>query len=221
MAAVHRILRVPITAGVVIAGGAAGVAAAFNTPLAGVAFAIEELASAFEQKVAVLVMAAVMVGGLVSLGLSGDYIYFGAMSDRMTLAQMAVGVPLAGSPAACWAACSRALVGMAASQWRVVGIMRAHPLWVAGLCGLIVATTGFFSDGISWGTGYDLTHDLLSGHAAPLMFGPAKFISTLATALSGAPGGIFAPRCRSARVWGKCSRSSPPRRPPRPWCCWG
>jgi H+/Cl- antiporter ClcA len=96
MAAVHRILRVPITAGVVIAGGAAGVAAAFNTPLAGVAFAIEELASAFEQKVAVLVMAAVMVGGLVSLGLSGDYIYFGAMSDRMTLTQMAVGVPLAG-----------------------------------------------------------------------------------------------------------------------------
>jgi H+/Cl- antiporter ClcA len=41
MAAVHRIARVPITAGVVIAGGA-GVAAAFNTPLAGVAFAIED-----------------------------------------------------------------------------------------------------------------------------------------------------------------------------------
>lgn len=194
MAAIHRILRVPMTAGVVIAGGAAGVAAAFNTPLAGVAFAIEELASAFEQKVAVLVMVAVMVGGLVSLGLSGDYIYFGAMSDRMTLAQMAVGVPLAGITGGLLGGLfSRALVGMAASQWRVAGWMRAHPLWMAGLCGLVVATTGFFSDGISWGTGYDLTHDLLSGHAAPLMFGPAKFISTLATAISGAPGGIFAP----------------------------
>ena len=32
------------------------VAAAFNTPLAGVAFAIEELAAAFEQKVAMMVM---------------------------------------------------------------------------------------------------------------------------------------------------------------------
>lgn len=194
MMAIHRILRVPIGAGVVIAGGAAGVAAAFNTPLAGVAFAIEELASAFEQKIAVLVMMAVMVGGLVSLGLSGDYVYFGAMNDSMTLGQMAVGVPLAGIAGGLFGGLfSRALVGLAGSRVRAVVWVRAHPLWLAGACGLAVAVTGFFSDGISWGTGYDLTHDLLSGHAAPLMFGPAKFVSTLATALSGAPGGIFAP----------------------------
>jgi H+/Cl- antiporter ClcA len=74
MVFVHRVLRVPITSGVLIAGGAAGVAAAFNTPLAGVAFAIEELAAAYEQRVAVLVMGAVMISGMVSLGLAGDYI---------------------------------------------------------------------------------------------------------------------------------------------------
>lgn len=34
MVGIHRLLRVPITAGVLIAGGAAGVAAAYNTPLA-------------------------------------------------------------------------------------------------------------------------------------------------------------------------------------------
>lgn len=76
MVAVHRWLKVPVTAGVIIAGGAAGVAAAFNTPLAGVAFAIEELAAAFEQKVAVLVMAAVMISGLVSLGIAGGLCLF-------------------------------------------------------------------------------------------------------------------------------------------------
>ena len=50
MVKVHRYLRVPITSGVLIAGGAAGVAAAFNTPLASVAFAIEELAAAYERQ---------------------------------------------------------------------------------------------------------------------------------------------------------------------------
>lgn len=48
MTAVHRWLHVPINGGVIIAGGAAGVAATFNNPVAGVAFAIEELAAAFE-----------------------------------------------------------------------------------------------------------------------------------------------------------------------------
>lgn len=32
MVAAHRLLRVPVNAAVIIAGGAAGVAAAFNTP---------------------------------------------------------------------------------------------------------------------------------------------------------------------------------------------
>lgn len=34
----------------ILAGGAAGMAAAFNTPLAGIMFAIEELSHSFEQK---------------------------------------------------------------------------------------------------------------------------------------------------------------------------
>jgi H+/Cl- antiporter ClcA len=85
MVAVHKALRVPVSSGVIIAGGAAGVAAAFNTPLAGVAFAIEELASAFEQRLALLVMLAVMTSGLVSLALSGDYVYFGAMSEHVPI----------------------------------------------------------------------------------------------------------------------------------------
>ena len=54
MGLTHRILGVPLRGAVLIAGGAAGVAAAFNTPLAGLLFAIEELASAYEQKVTCL-----------------------------------------------------------------------------------------------------------------------------------------------------------------------
>ncbi len=81
----HRLLRAPMRASMVIAGGAAGVAAAFNTPLAGVTFAIEELADAYEQRVALLVMTTILIAGIVSLGLSGDYVYFGAVGEHLDM----------------------------------------------------------------------------------------------------------------------------------------
>ncbi|MBW8752625.1 MAG: chloride channel protein [Sphingomonadales bacterium] len=194
MIAVHRWLRVPVTAGVIIAGGAAGVAAAFNTPLAGVAFAIEELASAFEQKVAIFVMAAVMISGMVSLGLAGDYVYFGMMSHALSIRSMLVVTPLAGVVGGLAGGLfSRALIALAWSPSRVMTAIRAHPIWLAAGCGLVVAVTGIATDGLTWGTGYETTRGLLAGEAAPFAFGPAKLVTTLATALSGAPGGIFAP----------------------------
>ena len=71
-----RLFRAPIRASMIIAGGAAGVAAAFNTPLAGVTFAIEELADAYEQRVALLVMSTILIAGVVSLGLAGRLCLF-------------------------------------------------------------------------------------------------------------------------------------------------
>lgn len=194
IAAVHRALRVPITAGVIIAGGAAGVAAAFNTPLAGVAFAIEELAAAFEQRVAVFVMAAVMISGLVSLGLDGDYVYFGVVTQSLSLRAMVLAAPLAGVlGGVAGGLFARALVALAWSRRPAIRAIRRHPIWLALGCGIVVSLTGLLSNGMSWGTGYETTRALLSGEAVPLTFGPGKFLATLATALSGAPGGIFAP----------------------------
>ena len=194
MVAVHRLLRVPITAGVLIAGGAAGVAAAFNTPLAGVAFAIEELASAYEQKVAVLVMAAVMIAGLVSLGVSGDYIYFGAMHQTLDLRAVLLVAPIAGVAGGLTGGLfSRALLGFSAPGRPWIRSLKQRPVIVAAVCGLIVAVLGITSAGATWGTGYETTRHLVESHGGSPWFGPAKFLATLATALSGAPGGIFAP----------------------------
>lgn len=194
MVAIHRWQRVPVTAGVIIAGGAAGVAAAFNTPLAGVAFAIEELASAFEQKVAVFVMAAVMISGLVSLGIGGDYVYFGVMTHSLPLGDVLVAAPVAGLAGGVLGGLfSRALIALATSARPLPAALRARPVLLAMGCGLVVALLGVLSRGQTWGTGYEETRRLLSGEAAPVWFGPARFFATLATAASGAPGGIFAP----------------------------
>ena len=194
MVAVHRVLRVPITAGVLIAGGAAGVAAAFNTPLAGVAFAIEELAAAYEQKVAVLVMAAVMISGLVSLGIAGDYIYFGAMRQTLDLGSVLLIAPVAGvAGGIAGGLFSRMLLGFSAARWPWIKALKQRPVRVAAVLGMVVAILGVASAGATWGTGYEATRNLVEAQPSSYWFGPAKFLSSLATALSGAPGGVFAP----------------------------
>ena len=195
MVAVHRWLRVPITAGVMIAGGAAGVAAAFNTPVAGVAFAIEELASAFEQKVAGLVMLAVVAAGLVSLGLNGDYIYFGLMTGHLPLAQAVAGAILTGvCGGIAGGLFSRALVGLLVPRPDgLVARMKARPLLFALIGGTGVAAIGVGSGGLTWGTGYAATRELLGGGTVSPWFFPARVLATLVSGACGAPGGIFAP----------------------------
>jgi H+/Cl- antiporter ClcA len=55
--------------GLILAGSAAGIAAAFNTPLAGIVFAIEEMGRAYAARTNGLVLSAVILAGLASLGL--------------------------------------------------------------------------------------------------------------------------------------------------------
>ena len=194
MVAMHRLLKVRVTAGVFIAGGAAGVAAAFNTPLAGLAFAIEELAAAYEQRVAVLTMGAVLIAGLVSLSVAGDYVYFGVMRDTLPVSDVLLIAPIAGIGGGLAGGLFARIV-LAASDRSTGWARRAatQPVLFAAGCGLVVALVGIATNGGTWGTGYDVTKFLVEGHQGKLWFFPAKFAAALASTLSGAPGGIFAP----------------------------
>ena len=193
MAYAHRVFRVPIKASVMVAGGAAGVAAAFNTPLAGVTFAIEELAAAYEQRMTLLVMTAVLISGMVSLGIAGDYVYFGAMPDTLPIGR-AIAVTLVAGVTGGLAGglFSRAMLAFAGSGWAPLKALRDRPVRLAIGAGLVVAVLGCATR-MTWGTGYEPARLIILGHHAPWWFGPAKFSATLATAVSGMPGGIFAP----------------------------
>jgi H+/Cl- antiporter ClcA len=189
----HRLFRVPLRSSAMIAGGAAGVAAAFNTPLAGVTFAIEELAAAYEQKMTLLVMTAVLISGMVSLGLAGDYVYFGAMTDTLPLAPALLIVPVAGVIGGLTGgAFARAMLAFSRSAWAPLAAARERPVLTAAVMGLVVAAIGC-ATGLTWGTSYEPARLIITGADAPWWFGPAKFAATLATAVSGLPGGIFAP----------------------------
>ncbi|MEO5865649.1 MAG: chloride channel protein [Sphingomonas sp.] len=189
----HRIMRVPLRAPVVIAGGAAGVAAAFNTPLAGLLFAIEELASAYEQRVTLLVLSAIVIAGMVAQSVDGDYVYFGPIGAHMPIVMALIVAPVAGvAGGLAGGLFSKLVLAMATGGNRVARWSRQYPLIFAGLCGLVVAALGVAS-GLTWGTGYSAARAMIVGVDAPLWFGPAKFVVTMATAVAGLPGGIFAP----------------------------
>jgi H+/Cl- antiporter ClcA len=189
----HRLLRVPLRGAVLIAGGAAGVAAAFNTPLAGVLFAIEELASVYEQRVTLLVIAAIVVAGMVAQSVQGDYVYFGLIGAHMSVGSALVVAPVAGIVGGVSGGFfSRLMLGLATGSYRITRWSKARPVIFAALCGMVVGVLGV-ATGLTWGTGYSAAHAMIAGIDAPFWYGPAKFVTTLATAVAGLPGGIFAP----------------------------
>lgn len=206
MAYAHKLFRVPLRASVMVAGGAAGVAAAFNTPIAGVTFAIEELAAAYEQRMTLLVMTAVLISGMVSLGLNGDYVYFGAMRDTLPLGEAIVATPVAGVVGGLSGGLfARLMLDFGRSGARALVWLRARPLMTALVMGCIVALLGC-ATGLTWGTGYQPARLIIIGAKAPIWFGPAKFATTLATSLSGLPGGIFAPSLAAGAGFGELLR---------------
>ncbi|WP_294198496.1 chloride channel protein [uncultured Sphingomonas sp.] len=193
MGVTHRILRVPLRAGVLIAGGAAGVAAAFNTPLAGLLFAIEELASAYEQKVTLLVIAAIVIAGMIAQSVQGDYLYFGLVGAHMPIGSGLVVAGVAGVIGGLsGGAFARVMLALSGTAHPLAAWSKRRPVLFAAGCGVIVAALGC-STGLTWGTGYSAARAMIGGVDAPLWFGPAKMLATLATAVAGLPGGIFAP----------------------------
>jgi H+/Cl- antiporter ClcA len=191
-----KLPREDLRRGLVLAGGAAGIAAAFNTPLAGIVFAIEELSHSFEARTSGTVFTAVIVAGATTLALVGNYTYFGRTSVEL-------------SNGAAWAAVllcslvggvtgglfSQALIIAAKGVPGLAGrLIIRYPLAFAALCGLLLAIIGTLSGGQTYGTGYEQARGLVEGHSTlPPVYALLKLAATVVSYVSGIPGGIFAP----------------------------
>ena len=182
-------------AGFVLAGAAAGVAAAFNTPLAGIVFGIEEMSRSFEMRTSGLIIGAVIAAGLTSLALVGDYSYFGFTAARLPLKAWSI-VPICGILGGLAGGLfTRIVVAFANGLPGKTGrLVKAHPIPFAMLCGLGVALCGLAGDNTIFGTGYTQARAILHGDGGvPYSFGPLKFLATVLSSISGIPGGIFSP----------------------------
>ncbi|MFC5580021.1 chloride channel protein [Rhodanobacter terrae] len=181
----------------ILAGGAAGIAAAFNTPLAGVIFAIEELAGTFEHRFSGLLLTAVFIGGVVSLGIMGNYSYFGEVQASLPLGHAWLAVLLTGVICGLLGGLFARLILLSRhGPLAYVGRLRAHaPVLFAVACGLALALLGLCSHNGVYGTGYDQARAIVQNAASmpDQGFGIEKLLANVVSYWAGIPGGIFSP----------------------------
>ncbi|WP_324778991.1 chloride channel protein [Thiobacillus sedimenti] len=183
--------------GLIVAGGGAGVAAAFNTPLAGVVFAIEEMARSFEERSSGTLVTAVIIAGLAAVYVQGNYTYFGATHETLAGTSAWLGVLLCGlAGGLLGGGFSRLLLAVSAHglPGRAGAFMREHPVAFAAVCGLALALTGLASGSAVYGSGYAEAKHLIEGSGeVSAGYGLWKMLATFVSFVSGIPGGLFAP----------------------------
>ena len=140
-------------------------------------------------------LTAVILAGLASLGMVGNYTYFGITKDTASFSAdwslvICCGI-VGGGLGAVFSALALAVTRRVRRWNRFSPLPRT--LAIAGVCGLAVAMIGVACGGLTFGTGYDQARTAVEGMPLPWYFFAVKFAAGLLSMISGIPGGIFAP----------------------------
>lgn len=194
----HKLAFKGLTINELIAAGAAGgLAAAFNAPLAGIIFAIEELGRGKALRWGRRVLFVVLITGLILVAIQGNNPYFPRYHSVSTIDNLILW--LLGCSLICGifggifsfllAKGISYFLPLLFAQW-----VKKHPIYTALLLGFILAIIGFYCQGQTYGTGYSIVTTGLDNQ--PLInqnLGLLKLLATVFTYWSGIAGGIFTP----------------------------
>lgn len=189
--------RVPMSS-MVLAGGAAGLAAAFNTPLGGIVYVIEELSRTHIGAFRSGVLHAVLVAGLVAQIVLGPYLYLGfprlGLWTNHDLPWCALMGALAGLMGALWA---RGLFSVVRFRARLATVGQQALFALA--CGLALSVLVLVAGRGTMGSGRGVIEDLLFKTTEPAGAGLVigRMAGSFVSFACGGAGGIFAPALAS------------------------
>lgn len=177
----------------ILTGAAAGLAAAFNTPLGGVVFAMEELARIHIRFFRTALFSAVIIAGLTAQGFLGSYLYLGYPDVHHLQFKIFLGVALAAIISGMLGSLMCKVI-LKIMHWKRSFSFTKNTVFIL-LAGLLVAAFAYYLNDEILGSGKDLMNHVLftdqkySPWHTVLMrtLGPVICFNT------GAAGGVFAP----------------------------
>ena len=178
----------------IMTGAAAGLAAAFNTPLGGIVFAVEELARIHIRFIRTALFTAVIIAGLTAQGLLGPYLYLGYPNVTGLRASVFVGVAATAVAASLSGALMSKLI-LRLMKWRATLKSLFKIVLFVIVSGLLISCIAYFFDTAVLGSGKSLmartlfSADKEVGWTAVV----ARLAGTVVSFTGGAAGGIFAP----------------------------
>jgi H+/Cl- antiporter ClcA len=177
----------------ILTGAAAGLAAAFNTPLGGVVFAMEELANIHIRFFRTALFSAVIIAGLTAQGLLGPYLYLGYPD----VGHLHFRIFFAVATTAILAGVGGALTGkgiLNLMRWKKSFDKKKTIAFIL-VAGLLIATLAFFVNGEILGSGKALMNTALftndKYYPWHTMF--MRMLGSIICFNTGAAGGVFAP----------------------------
>lgn len=177
----------------ILAGAASGLASAFNTPLGGIVYVVEELAKSHLSTFRTGVLHSVIFAGVISQLIMGPYLYLGfpKISD---FSWVFVGsYSLVAIVASLVVVLFSYLLKLIVSKRSLFKTRRAKAL-IAILTGTMFSLLAVFYSKNTMGPGKDLlNHLLFSDQAATSSDVISRLVGSLLTYSNGGAGGIFAP----------------------------
>ncbi|MGN6211679.1 chloride channel protein [Parafilimonas sp.] len=178
----------------IMTGAAAGLAAAFNTPLGGIVFAIEELTKTHLSYFKTAIFTAVIIAGLTAQGFLGSYLYLGYPQINALSWWIFSLVIVVGAVAGFLGAYSSRIV-LLIQKWKsTFKFQYQHVLYLV-FCALLIASFAFFFSADAIGSGKDLmVKALFTSEKYTTWYMPVlRITGTIFSFTAGGAGGIFAP----------------------------